>query len=148
MGYWSVLHRLDCVVKLDVNPDYMSWLAVAVSAMFVFWRDVNVWAGALAVIVALDWLDGAVARNMSRCGKRKLSEVNDLGCDRVSELLVLSAFPLLLPLAAINIFLSALKLRVNLPIVMPLRHILLLYLAGVALGVLPDMQHVLMLWRV
>jgi hypothetical protein len=72
--------------------------------------------------------------------------VTDVGCDRVSELLVFSAFPLLIPLVAINIFLSAQRLRVDMPIVMPLRKLLLLYLLGVIVGVLPNMQHMVMLW--
>lgn len=146
MGYWRVLHKLDRLAGTGVNPDRVSWLSVIVSAVFVFWSDILIWAAALAVIVALDWLDGAVARNLHRKNGRKLEEVTDVGCDRVSELLVFSAFPLLIPLVAINIFLSAQRLRVDMPIVMPLRQLLLLYLLGVIVGVLPNMQHMVMLW--
>ncbi len=145
MGYWRVLHKLDRLARLDVNPDRISWLAVILSAAFIFFQDIRIWTGALAIIIILDWLDGAVARNMQKKG-RKLEEVTDIGCDRISELLVFSAFPLLLPLVVINIFLSAQRLRVNMPIVLPLRHILLVYLVGVVLGVLPDLQHLVMLW--
>lgn len=146
MGHWRVLHKLDRLAGIDVNPDRISWLSVIVSAVFIFWADIRIWAGALAVIVVLDWLDGAVSRNLHRKKGRKMDELTDVGCDRVSELMVFSAFPLLLPLVAINIFLSAQKLRVDMPIVMPLRQILLIYLLGVIAGVLPDLQHMVMLW--
>ncbi|GEM_PF-4261495 len=146
MGYWTVLHKLDGLARLDVNPDRISWLAVVLSAVFIFSRDLYVLTGALALVILLDWLDGAVARNMNKKG-RKLGEATDVGCDRVSELMVFSAYPLLLPLVVINIFLSAQKLRVNLPIVLPLRHLMLLYLVGVLAGVLPDLQQALVLWQ-
>ena len=145
MGYWAFTHRLDSLVKLGVNPDRLSQLSVMLSAAFIFTRDVYLLMAALAAILVLDWLDGAVSRNLARKSGRKMAEITDIGCDRVSELVIFSAYPLLLPLAAINIFLSALRLKRSMPIVLPLRHILLALLAAAALGVLPGWQALVML---
>ena len=66
MGYWTFTHRLDFLVGTRLNPDRLSQLSVILSAVFIFTRDAYLLIAALAAVLALDWLDGAAARNLSR----------------------------------------------------------------------------------
>ena len=102
-----------------VNPDYVSLLSVVLSIVFVLLNNIFL----LFLILFLDYLDGVFARRLN-----KKDEHIDLACDRISELIIFTVYYEFLPFVVVNIWLSVLKLskNINLPIILPLRHMLLI----------------------
>ena len=129
MGYWSRFYRkFDGIFSVipTVNPDRISWTMVILSFIYVYLHE-SVPASIILLFILLlfDTLDGVMARRI-----KKSDEIIDLSCDRISELVIFSVYPLFLLLVLVNLWLSFLKLKknLNLPMVLPLRHLLLIYL--------------------
>lgn len=128
MGYWSYLYK-----KYDklwnflplIDPDFLSYLSVLLSFLyFMVYPLPNLLALIfLLLILLLDVLDGVMAR---RIGKK--DEEVDLACDRISELLIFLHNPLFLFLSLLNIWLSVVRMKKKIPIVLPVRQIFLFIL--------------------
>ena len=130
MGYWSRLYsRLDKLLMRVpfVDPDKLSWIGVFLSLFSIFLSSNSLYFSILIFVVLLfDYLDGVMARRA-----KKRDEHIDLACDRASELVILTSFnPWLLIPVVLNVWISAYKLKkkIDMPIVLPLRVILLIYL--------------------
>ncbi len=129
MGYWSSLYgRLDVLMSRfpTIDPNKISYLSVVLSLPFVYLYPSVYALIILFSIVFLDYLDGVMARRL-----RKSDDHIDLACDRVSELLISYKVGTVFMLAAVaNVWLSVYKLKnKNIPIVLPLRHLLLAFIA-------------------
>jgi len=121
---------LFCV---DVNPNYISLASVIFTIPILYVTSFLMKAIIVFLVLFLDSLDGYIARKYNRASRNGL--VVDIACDRFSELVIFSFSPLLLFIVYVNILLSVMRLKKGW-IILPLRHIYLLWLVLKAVGLL------------
>jgi len=121
--------------RSPLSPNLISWLSVLTSIMvyFSFSTRSNL-SGIILLfsVLVLDLLDGLVARSKHMDSDPGRSV--DFACDRMSELIIFSSEPLIfcrfnlwIFLAVVNLYLSILHLKNLRVIILPLRHIFLLF---------------------
>lgn len=118
------------VPNLPVNPNWISAFSVIVS-FGVWWNPII----AIASALTLDLLDGMVAGGAGRDGGSREGKLTDWACDRYSEFVIFGYFstttlltPALAALPVLNTIVTILAAGDRKIPVLPLRHILLLYL--------------------
>jgi len=112
-----------------VNPNSVSGLSIVTSMLFLlsypFSAEIAIaW---LIVTLLLDWFDGAIAKKHGMVSEE--GYIVDVASDRFSEGLIFSMvfFPWFY-LFVLNSVLSVLSVKTGRHIIIPLRHIFLLYL--------------------
>ncbi|MEM5771443.1 MAG: CDP-alcohol phosphatidyltransferase family protein [Candidatus Aenigmatarchaeota archaeon] len=111
-----------------VNPNLISSFTVILSIIFILIFDFHRFIAAilLILILILDALDGEIARRYKLNNKE--GYIIDVTCDRLSEALIF--FPFFFPwffLFAFNLFLTILSFNKKIHIILPLRHLFLIY---------------------
>jgi len=127
VGYNITAFILKPFEKIGIPPNAISWfslfLSVFVSLLF---RSNLLLYGiiALFVILFLDALDGFLAR------KKHLETfdglVVDVSCDRLSEFMIFYPSSLWIVLAAVNCYVTLLRLKNKKILILPLRHLFLI----------------------
>lgn len=112
----------------NIDPNILSGLSVLVSMLFVLFLVVSPLISMLFLIavLVLDLLDGAVARRYGKISKE--GELADLASDRLSEGIIFSVF--FLPwfyLFVLNCLLSLFSVARGRRIIIPLRHIFVIF---------------------
>lgn len=122
-------HQLSQLPLPRVHPNVVSALSVLVSIAILFINDLWGRAALLVVVLLLDWLDGVIARKYNFPQSQTIRGwLADVIADRASEIIFALIYPLILvPLTALNIFLSIYSFRVKRHCILPLRQALLIY---------------------
>ena len=129
MGYWSRFYKIyDTILNWipTINPDEISRLMVVISLFYLFIYQFILPSIMLILILwFLDWLDGLMARRL-----KKSDDIIDLACDRVTEFILYSPFGIMILVVVLNTVFSVIKLKFkpNIPFIIPLKQILLVYL--------------------
>ena len=133
MGYWSRYYStLDRIWwRFDLNPDLLSLLSILVlfPLPVLYYRGLlTKWISIPLILcsIFLDYLDGVFARKIG-----KADEHIDMACDRISEFLISTILPqIFMVLTCINVWISILrlKLKIDKPVVLPLRLFAIFYI--------------------
>lgn len=112
-----------------INPNIISFFTVLSSMIFILALNFNTIFSLflLFFIIILDGLDGEIARRY-KINKKEEGYIIDVTCDRISESLI--SIPFFFPwffIFTINLFLTLLSFNKKFHIILPLRHIFLLY---------------------
>ena len=122
--------RVGTAIPLpDINPNILSGLSVVLSMLFVLFLGYpQAAASFLGGVLVLDWLDGLLARKHNRVTEE--GYLADVASDRFSEAIVF--LPFFFPwfyLFCINCMLALLSVKRRKHIILPLRHIFLVFYA-------------------
>jgi len=125
------VRKLDHVVESlplpRVNPNLISGLSILLSLVFILIQNQLAAVFVLLLVLVLDYLDGAVARKYNTQSEE--GYVVDVASDRMSEGIIFSLF--FFPwffLFSLNCLLSLLSVKKNIHIIIPLRHIFLVFI--------------------
>ena len=135
MIYRSVLNKWEkYLIFPSKNPSHYQVVGLLLSIGYLFTTNLIIQIGLVAIILTLDWMDGAVARKYNLVGRE--GWMIDVFVDRLSEGFIFAAH-LFTPLGTtffllyiINIFLSMYSVRSGKHILLPIRFIWLLVLIG------------------
>ncbi len=135
--------KLTCVKKIremtdrvflkmplpKINPNTVSGISVLTSLIFVLVLKYSLVLSIilLAATILLDWLDGLIAKKHNLCSEEGC--MADIASDRLSEGIIF--IPFFMPwfyLFALNNILAYLSFARRRHIILPLRHVFLLYL--------------------
>lgn len=128
------IDKIGVVMPLpNVSPNALSGLSIVFSLLFVLTLGQPFVALALLVCaLLLDWLDGMVARKYNKTSEE--GYLIDVASDRFSEAVVF--LPFFFPwffLFSINCLLAFLAVKRSKHIILPLRHVFLVFYAFLAL---------------
>ncbi|MCX6817969.1 MAG: CDP-alcohol phosphatidyltransferase family protein [Candidatus Aenigmarchaeota archaeon] len=128
------IDKIGMVMPLpNVSPNALSGLSIVFSLLFVLTLGQPFVALALlACVLLLDWLDGMVARKYGKTSDE--GYIVDVASDRLSEAVVF--LPFFFPwffLFSFNCILVLLAVKRNIHIILPLRHVFLVFYAFLAL---------------
>lgn len=135
MIYRSVLNKWEkYLIFPSKNPSNYQVVGLLLSVGYLFTTNLIIQIVLVAVILILDWMDGAVARKYNLVGRE--GWMIDVFVDRLSEGFIF-AVHLFTPLGTaffvlyiINIFLSMYSVRSGKHLLLPLRFVWLLILVG------------------
>ena len=130
----NIIDKIGMAMPLpDVNPNALSGLSIVLSLLFVLTLGQPFIALALlACILLLDWLDGMVARKYKKTSGE--GYLVDVASDRLSEAVVF--LPFFFPwffLFSLNCVLALLAVKREKHIILPLRHVFLVFYAFLVL---------------
>ena len=131
----KTLDRIGLFLPLpNVEPSILSGLSVILSLGFllVFRAFPPFSLLFLLSVLILDWLDGLVARKFGRASEE--GYFVDLTSDRLSEGIIFAMFPPWFCLFTINCILSIVSVVKKRHVILPLRHLFLLYTAWLILA--------------
>jgi phosphatidylglycerophosphate synthase len=135
-GYKTIDKVLAPLGNLKVSPNRISWLSLIFSIPVYFAIQKNLYlicAPLLFFVLFLDTLDGFLARKNKIASHKGF--VVDVSCDRLSEFIIFFPSKLWILLAAINVFITILKLKNKKIFILPLRHCFLtLIVIGLIIG--------------
>jgi len=128
------IDKIGVVMPLpNVSPNALSGLSIVFSLLFVLTLGRPFVALALlACILMFDWLDGMVARKYNKTSEE--GYLIDVASDRLSEAVVF--LPFFFPwffLFSFNCILALLAVKRSKHIILPLRHVFLVFYAFLAL---------------
>jgi phosphatidylglycerophosphate synthase len=122
--------------NLKISPNRVSWLSLLLSIFVYFAFQKHFYLVSVMLlffVLFLDALDGFLARKKKIASFKGL--IVDTSCDRLSELIIFFPFKLWILLAAMNVFITLLRLKDKNVFILPLRHFfLILMIVGATIG--------------
>lgn len=119
------------------DPNFYQVLSLSISVLFLFIENLYTRAVLVALVMFLDWLDGAVARRYKLANRK--GWLTDVVVDRVSEGFIFASILFSIPgkifftLYLINITLSMCSIKSEKHLILPLRFLYFIYLIGIIL---------------